>query len=157
MKYEIKGMLPVHLDEVLAIERVSFPTPWSRQAFLGELNHNGFAVYFVCLQESRVIGYAGMWVIYGEAHITSIAVHPDYRGQKLGRALLEKLMQQAVKKGADRITLEVRPSNGPAQKLYQEMGFAPVGVRKGYYTDTNEDAIIMWKRLFNDTSKLRSC
>ena len=145
-----------HLDEVLSIERVSFPTPWSRQAFLGELSHNDFASYFVCLHHNHVIGYAGMWVIYGEAHITSIAVHIEYRGKKLGRALLEEMMQQAMNKGADRIALEVRPSNEPAQKLYQKLGFTPVGVRKGYYTDTNEDAIIMWKRLFNNTSELHS-
>ncbi|MBC7335045.1 MAG: ribosomal protein S18-alanine N-acetyltransferase [Clostridia bacterium] len=136
-----------HLDQVLQIERVSFPTPWSRQAFLSELYHNDFAHYYVCLLDGRVVGYAGMWVILDEAHVTNVAVHPQYRGQQIGQRLLAYLLGEAAGRGAARITLEVRPSNQPAQHLYQKLGFKPVGVRKGYYTDTHEDAIIMWRRL----------
>jgi ribosomal-protein-alanine N-acetyltransferase len=136
-----------HLDQVLQIERVSFPTPWSRQAFLSELYHNDFAHYYVYLLDGLVVGYAGMWVILDEAHVTNVAVHPQYRGKQVGEKLLHHLLGEAAARGAGRITLEVRPSNQPAQHLYQKLGFKPVGVRKGYYTDTHEDAIIMWRRL----------
>ncbi|NLC77048.1 MAG: ribosomal protein S18-alanine N-acetyltransferase [Clostridia bacterium] len=138
-----------HLDQVLAIEKVSFPTPWSRNSYLRELSDNQFAHYYVCLQGEQVIGYMGMWIIIDEAHITTIAVHPDFRGQRLGKTLLEELMMRAVMLGADKITLEVRPSNLPAQRLYRKVGFVPAGLRKGYYTDTKEDAIIMWKHLLD--------
>jgi ribosomal-protein-alanine N-acetyltransferase len=138
-----------HLDQVLDIEQVSFPTPWSRNSYLRELSDNQFAYYYVCLQGEQVVGYMGMWIIIDEAHVTTIAVHPDFRGRQLGRYLLEELMLRAVVLGADKITLEVRPSNEPAQKLYRRVGFVPAGLRKGYYSDTKEDAIIMWKHLLD--------
>ena len=112
--YRIVPMGESHLDEVLAIEKVSFPTPWSRSAFLGELFDNQFAYYYVCLKESRVVGYAGMWIILDEAHVTNIAIHPHFRGRKLGKLLLMEIMRQAVSR-AEKITLEVRPSNKVAQ------------------------------------------
>lgn len=147
LEFEIVEMQEKHLTGVLETEQVSFPTPWSKQAFLSEIRENGFAHYYVGLIGNKVAGYAGMWIIIDEAHITNIAVHPNYRGQKLGKALLVHLMREALSLGAERITLEVRPSNTIAQQLYRKLGFAPVGIRKGYYTDTNEDAIIMWKNL----------
>lgn len=147
--YRIVPMGESHLDEVLAIEKVSFPTPWSRSAFLGELFDNQFAYYYVCLKEGRVVGYAGMWIILDEAHVTNIAIHPHFRGRKLGKLLLMEIMRQAVCLGAEKITLEVRPSNKVAQKLYRQLGFVAAGIRKGYYSDTLEDAIIMWKHLYD--------
>lgn len=138
-----------HLEQVLAIERVSFPTPWSRNAYLRELSDNQFAYYYVCLHGEQVVGYMGMWIVIDEAHVTTIAVHPDFRRRQLGRRLLEELMARAVILGADKITLEVRPSNEPAKKLYRRVGFVPAGLRKGYYSDTKEDAIIMWKHLLD--------
>lgn len=148
-KLIIKSMEKEHLEQVLAIERVSFPTPWSRNTYLRELSDNQFAHYFVCTQGEQVVGYMGMWIVIDEAHVTTIAVHPDYRRRQLGRMLLEELMVRAVLLGADKITLEVRPSNEPARKLYQRVGFVPAGLRKGYYSDTKEDAIIMWKHLLD--------
>lgn len=145
----IAPMKQEHLEQVLAIEARSFPTPWSRQSYLGEIRDNQFAHYFVCLREGQVLGYGGMWLIVDEAHITTIAVHPEYRGRDLGKIILGDLMAKAIGLGADKITLEVRISNLVAQKLYQRMGFVPVGLRKGYYTDTQEDAIIMWKHLLS--------
>lgn len=146
-EYYIEPMRVEHLDEVLAIERASFPTPWSKYAFLGEIRDNRFAHYYVGLYNGRVAAYGGMWVILDEAHITNIAVSPEHRSLKLGKAMLITLMQKAAYLGADKITLEVRPSNYIAQSLYRSLGFVPTGVRKGYYTDTQEDAIIMWRYL----------
>lgn len=136
-----------HLKQVVAIEKVSFPTPWSYEAFYSEIKENSFAHYFTALLNGIVVGYAGMWIILDEAHVTNVAVHPDCRRQRVGRCLMDELMRQALLRGADRITLEVRPSNTAALKLYEDLGFEPAGVRKGYYTDTREDAIIMWKQL----------
>ncbi len=134
-----------HITAVVDIERRSFPTPWSERAFLSELTQNAYAHYLVALSGERVIGYAGMWLILDEAHVTNIAVHPNYRGQQVGELLLSALEQRAFDHGCHRMTLEVRPSNPVAQKLYRKHGFAPRGLRPGYYTDTHEDAIIMWK------------
>lgn len=153
MELEQIDFLPLkeeNLEELLKIERVSFPTPWSKQAFLSEINQNSLAYYCICLYHDQIIGYGGMWIIIDEAHVTNVAVHPDFRGQKVGEAIMMHLMGMALIKGAYRMTLEVRPSNFSAQKLYQRIGFKAVGRRKGYYTDTKEDAIIMWKTLIEN-------
>lgn len=134
-----------HLPEVLAIERVSFPTPWTRQAFVFEILYNECARYVVALAGGRVVGYAGMWVLVDEAHLTNIAVHPEWRGLGLGRALMEEMLARARSFGVRAMTLEVRPSNLPAVRLYASLGFVERGRRKGYYADTGEDALIMWK------------
>jgi len=134
-----------HLSEVLAIEQESFPTPWSRYAFYGELL-NDFAYYIVAICGDKVVGYAGMWLITDESHITNLAVHPDYRQRGIGRYLMQELENQSVTLGAKSMTLEVRPSNSIAKGLYSSMGFFQEGWRRGYYSDTGEDALIMWKR-----------
>lgn len=144
MNYQLVKMKLEHIPGVLQIEQVSFPTPWSQQAFTYEITNNTFAHYLVALQQDKVIGYAGMWLVLDEAHITNVAVHPEYRGKKLGEALMIKTMRQAVLLGAVRMTLEVRPSNHAARELYKKLGFKEKGLRKRYYTDTNEDAVIMW-------------
>ncbi len=133
------------LDEVVEIERLSYRTPWSRRAFLSELRDNAYADYIVARQGGRVVGYAGMWLLCDEAHITNIAVHPAYRGRKIGDLLLTHLERRAAQRGMKSMTLEVRPSNPVAQALYSKHGFVPRGIRRGYYSDTREDAIIMWK------------
>ncbi len=134
-----------HLDQVLEIEKASFPTPWSRDAFKGEILQNDFAHYIVAVYDSAVIGYGGMWIILDEAHITNVAVRPDLRGKSIGKVLMLEIIRQAVVRGANSMTLEVRPSNKAARKLYHGLGFIERGLRKRYYSDTNEDAIIMWK------------
>jgi ribosomal-protein-alanine N-acetyltransferase len=149
---QIVPMEEHHLDEVVQIEQGSFPTPWSKEAYYKEIKENSFAYYYVYLVEEQVVGYAGMWIIIDEAHITNIAVHPKFRGQKIAQALLINLMQRAIGLGAEQITLEVRPSNKVAQRVYGKLGFCPVGIRKGYYTDNKEDAIIMWKNLYENKS-----
>lgn len=133
------------IPAVLEIERRSFPTPWSERAFLSELTQNAYAHYVVGLVGGRVVAYGGMWLILDEAHVTNIAVHPDFRGHGLGHRLLLELERRAASHGCTRMTLEVRPSNAKAQKLYRQHGFEARGLRPGYYTDTHEDAIIMWK------------
>lgn len=134
-----------HLDQVLEIEKASFPTPWSRDAFNGEILQNDFAHYIVAVYDSAVIGYGGMWIILDEAHITNVAVRPDLRGRSIGKFLMLEIIRQAVVRGANSMTLEVRPSNSAARKLYHGLGFIERGLRKRYYSDNNEDAIIMWK------------
>lgn len=141
----IQPMAVEDLDGVLEIERVSFPTPWSRAAYYRELTDNSYAHYLVAKAGDLVAGYAGMWVLLDEAHVTNIAVRPQYRRRGIGEALMLEMMAIARDKSAARMTLEVRPSNKTAQKLYQKLGFVPRGIRKRYYSDTKEDAIVMWK------------
>ncbi|EPZ44192.1 hypothetical protein N007_11755 [Alicyclobacillus acidoterrestris ATCC 49025] len=140
----IRRMLLQDLDQVLQVERRAFTAPWSRAAFLGELVENKLARYVVAELDGRVVGYGGLWLILDEGHVTNIAVDPDYRGRKLGDKLLRTLMSLCAANGGRKMTLEVRVSNTVAQNLYRKYGFERVGLRKGYYTDNKEDAIIMW-------------
>lgn len=133
-----------HIPEVLKVERASFVTPWSAHAFTYELLHNELSYYTVALVDGQVVGYAGMWMILDEAHVTNIAVAPEYRHRKIGYRLMCHLINKARSEGINRMTLEVRPSNIYARRLYKSLGFEERGMRKNYYTDTNEDAIIMW-------------
>ncbi|HHY61492.1 MAG: ribosomal protein S18-alanine N-acetyltransferase [Bacillota bacterium] len=133
------------LDRVLDIERLSFSLPWSRHAFVDELLMNDQAVYMVVRDSDGVaMGYGGMWLILDEAHITNVAVHPEYRRRGVGRAIMVALMETAVLRGARRMTLETRLSNVPAQELYRSLGFVAAGVRPRYYLDDHEDALVMW-------------
>lgn len=131
-----------HLDQVCGIEKISFSTPWSRLSFVSELQ-NDLAWYLVALENETVAGYAGMWLILDEAHVTNLAVHPLYRGRGIGSALMGGLIWLAVCLGAVRMTLEVRVSNAAAIKLYEKLGFRREGRRRGYYTNPKEDALIM--------------
>lgn len=146
-KLTIRRMLLHDLDEVLRVEHRSFTAPWSRQAFLGELVENRLARYIVAEYDGHVAGYAGLWMIMDEGHVTNIAVDPDYRGLKMGERLLRTLISMCMASGGRKMTLEVRVSNEIAKNLYHKYGFERVGIRKGYYTDNQEDAIIMWADL----------
>jgi ribosomal-protein-alanine N-acetyltransferase len=141
----VRDMYLSDLEAVLRIERGSFPTPWSRAAFQSELVDNTFAVYLVLQLHGRVVAYGGMWLILDEAHVTNVAVDPEFRGHGFGEQMMRGLMTRALQQGARRMTLEVRRSNVVAQNLYRKLGFVQLGVRRGYYTDTHEDALIMWK------------
>ncbi|WP_123053318.1 ribosomal protein S18-alanine N-acetyltransferase [Clostridium sp. JN-1] len=143
---EIISFKREHIESVLVIDFLSFPTPWSRKSFEIELESNSFSRYIVAKKDGIIIGYAGMWIILDESHITNIAVHPDYRGISAGSALLESLIELSKSESVNSMTLEVRKSNLIAQKLYHKYGFIEEGLRKGYYQDNKEDAIIMWKR-----------
>lgn len=133
------------LDAVVAVERSAFLTPWSRDAFVSEVADNDLACYLVAEQGREVIGYAGCWIIFDEAHVTNVAVLPAWRGRGVGAGLMAALIAVAKKLGARRMTLEVRPANLAARRLYDRLGFAAYGLRPGYYADTGEDALIMWR------------
>lgn len=141
------------LPQIEVVENSSFSAPWPRQAFYNELIHNQFARYTVITVEGKVVGYCGCWLILDEAHITNIAIHPDYRGQGLGEAILTYVMALAKTLGANKMTLEVRVSNLVAQSLYEKLGFERSGIRPGYYTDNQEDAIIMWVTLNEQSTR----
>jgi ribosomal-protein-alanine acetyltransferase len=142
----IRAMTVFDIDDVLEIEKRSFATPWSRQAFESEIGKNLCARYIVARINGKVAGYAGMWLIIDECHITNVAVHPDYRGMHIGDAMMKYLVNTGMAKGVTTMTLEVRKTNYVAQNLYKKYGFEPVGVRQKYYGDNGEDAIIMLKR-----------
>ena len=146
MQPEISPMRVEDLEEVLKIEDLSFPTPWSCNSFLYELLENERAIYLVAKSPlGNVIGYVGIWVIFDEGHITNLAVHPGYRRQGVGKALMLALVEAVRKRDVRHLTLEVRRTNLAAQDLYQKLGFVHMGVRRKYYLDNNEDALIMWK------------
>lgn len=135
-------MALIDLPEVMAIERASFTPPWSFLLFLKELKTNEFAHYFVA-KTDKVVGYIGIWVVLDEMHITNFAVDPNCRRQGVGRKLMETILGLAPVYSTKEITLEVRVSNSGAKNLYKDFGFVEVGIRPGYYTDNNEDALIM--------------
>jgi len=135
------------IDRICAVEKASFTTPWSKEAFRKELSTNRFAHYYVLELGKEIVGYAGMWIILDEAHVTNVAIHPKYRGLKLGELLMRSLMANAKILGAKSMTLEVRVSNDVAQRLYRKLNFKEQGIRKKYYADTMEDALIMWVKL----------
>ena len=125
------------------IERQSFSTPWPANAFREELTSNRMARYIVARLDGEIAGYAGLWVVVDEGHITTFGVHPERRRRGVGKRMLLHLAELTVRLGGERMTLEVRASNAAAQALYAQFGFLPAGVRRGYYTDDGEDAIVM--------------
>lgn len=151
MTYFLRQMQTWDLEQVVEIEEQSFSGPWSKFIFQCELADNEFAHYLVVTtgqDTKKVLGYGGIWVIIDEAHLTNLAIKPEYRGRKLGELLLKGLEVIAIEKGALRMTLEVRVSNKRAQGLYRKLGFVPAGIRPKYYVVGNEDALIMWKEFF---------
>jgi [ribosomal protein S18]-alanine N-acetyltransferase len=137
---------PMRLYDVAAvqvIERLSFSTPWPTYAFEQELTTNRMAHYVVARLGGRVVGFAGIWLMVDEAHITTFGVHPDWRRRGIGRRILVELFEIASRIGAIRMTLEVRASNEAAQQLYRGFGFEVTGRRIAYYTDDGEDAYVM--------------
>ena len=141
---QIDVMAQGDLPAVLRIEGVSFSTSWPANAFSNEIRDNKLAHYFVGRLDGEIVAYGGIWVILEDSHITTIAVHPDFRGRRLGEVMLLKLLGEAIAQGASWITLEVRESNDVAQKLYRKYGFTTVSTRRGYYSDNGENALVMW-------------
>lgn len=132
------------VNAVYEIEKQSFTLAWTKEAFEQEMLKNEFAYYVLAETAEGVIGYCGMWLVMDEAHITNIAISPQQRGNKYGEALMKEAMDQARAQGAKLMTLEARVSNIAALNLYKKLGFQNGGIRKGYYTDNQEDAIVMW-------------
>ena len=143
MDYMVRPMTLGDLPQVIEIERESFPSPWSEDYFRHELEVNQVARYLVVCRGLLISGYIGVWLIVGEIHFTTIAVRPSDRRRGLGELLLISAIELALEYGAHFITLEVNESNLPARNLYRKYGFAEMGVRPGYYTETGADAIIM--------------
>jgi ribosomal-protein-alanine N-acetyltransferase len=145
---------PMQLHDVpvvAAIDQVSFPSPWSESTYRQELRTNQAAHLYVAEQHSElkgtaeIVGYIGFWYIVDEVHISTIAVHPDRRRLGIGRMILNHALEQARAMGAELATLEVRESNSGAIQLYRAFGFTLKGRRAGYYRDTDEDALVMFK------------
>ena len=144
VEVHISPMRRRHLRSVLRIEAQVYPTPWSHGLFVSELALRSTRAYVVARVGREVVGYAGMMMALSDGHVTTIAVDPDWQRQGVATRLLIALAREAIVRGATALTLEVRLSHHRAQRLYQRFGFTAVGVRKGYYADTGEDALIMW-------------
>jgi len=143
-RLQIEAMRVEDVPAVLQIESVSFTTAWPANAFSNELSENKLAHYYVGRIDGKIIAYGGIWVILEDSHITTIAVEPGHRGRGLGEQMLIHLLDEAMERGASWITLEVRESNDVAQRLYRKYGFTNVSVRRAYYSDNNENAVVMW-------------
>lgn len=150
----LRYMTVEDIPAVLEIDRLSFASPWSQRSYEFELYDNANAHMIVLVAPpsggvsgangaGQIVGYAGMWMIDGEAHVSTLAVHPDWRGQRLGEVLLAGLLSRAMIDRAEYSVLEVRVSNAPAIALYQKYEYVIVGRRKGYYRDNSEDAFLM--------------
>ena len=140
----IVGMRRRHLRGVMKIETQVAPRPWTSSLFLSELALRSSRAYFVARVGRDVVGYGGLMMTIDDGHVTTLSVDPAWHRHKIGTRLLLALAREAIARGAHALTLEVRLSNHGAQDLYRRFGFEPVGVRKGYYVETNEDALIMW-------------
>lgn len=184
MPFKIERMSADDIPEVLEIDRHSFLTPWPAEAYRREVEYPSNNLYVVLrrirsvqdaspehralfqnwlpafrdgyrVRRNRVVGYAGLWIVTDEAHITTIAVAPQERGQKLGELILSELVQYAMTHGANWMTLEARVSNTVAQSLYHKYTFKEAGYRRRYYTDDGEDAVVMWTDRL-DTEEFRN-
>jgi ribosomal-protein-alanine N-acetyltransferase len=134
-----------HVPAVVRIERRTSTNPWSGDLFRGELAlPEPSRAYRVAKLGGRLVGYGGLMFVLDEAHVTTLSVHPDHQGQGIGTRLLAALVHEARDRGTRSLTLEVRASNEAAQALYRRFGFAPAGVRRNYYAEVGEDAVIMW-------------
>lgn len=154
----IETLKAEHVPAILEIEKLANSAPWSERSFRGEID-NPQSVFIVAIdsssesqshrtpqgERSRIVGYAGLWVVVDEGHITTVAVAPEHRRQGIARRLIEELLKRGKERGVACATLEVRASNEAAIRLYEGFGFVRSAKRKGYYPDNKEDAVIMWK------------
>jgi ribosomal-protein-alanine N-acetyltransferase len=137
---------PDQIDDVLAVEEASFTNPWTREMYLSELENRGVSFCFVAKEESgRVVGFCSFWRVLDELHINNLAVLPDTRRSGIASALLKHVLREGARLGAERATLEVRRSNDAARLLYERFGFSIAGVRRNYYSNPAEDALILWR------------
>ena len=152
MQYHIRKAEPRDVKPLAELDARCFAAPWSEQSFEEDVVKNPLAFYLVAeSEEGDIIGYAGVWMIVGEGHITNVAASPDHRRCGVARTVLTQLFDICeTQHGIDAFTLEVRPSNDPAIALYESFGFQTAGRRKGYYEDNGEDALIMWRQVVNE-------
>ena len=143
-----RRMTPDDVEAVHKIEVASFPSPWTLDSFHYEMRENKFSYYLVAEdEEGTIVGFCGMWLVIDSAQITNVAVIESARGKKIGEGLMREAMRVAKEHEVDVMSLEVRVSNEVAQNLYRKLGFQDGGIRKGYYTDNQEDALVMWVNL----------
>lgn len=133
------------ISAIAEMEKICFTTPWSEDSIRQELTQNENALYVVAEEAGQPIGYAGLWQIMDEGHITNVAVLPAWRKWKIGTLILSAMLHLGEERGICSFTLEVRSSNEAARRLYQNFGFKEAGLRRGYYQDNGEDALIMWR------------
>lgn len=141
---QIVPLAESHLPEILLIEKQTNSAPWSEVSFRNELDHP-YGVFRVALASGKVVGYGGVWLVIDEIHITTIAVDPAQQRQGIGRRLMEVLLEEGEKRGGTCSTLEVRAGNAAAIGLYEGLGFVRAALRKRYYPDNKEDAVVMWR------------
>ncbi len=133
------------LDGIAALEQECFASPWSRESLYRDMTENQMAEYFVAELDGEVVGYLGIWLVSEEGYINNVAVSPSHRRRQIGSALIGAMLEATQAEGIIAHTLEVRASNEAAKGLYKKFGFKEAGLRKGYYEDNGEDAIIMWR------------
>ncbi|MCR5481858.1 MAG: ribosomal protein S18-alanine N-acetyltransferase [Clostridia bacterium] len=139
-----KAVLP-DAETMAELDKICFADPWSTESFRSEIETNNRSLYQIAEMDGVFAGYAGLWKILDEGHITNVAVAPEFRRRGIGEAMLTRLIELAEAEDIMKFTLEVRISNLQAQALYEKLGFEPAGLRKGYYLDNREDAVIMWR------------
>lgn len=146
MMIKIDGLRKSDPPQLAGLDKRCFVIPWSEKAFEDEVN-NKLAHYFIARDGEKIVGYAGFWEVCGEGDITNVAVEEEYRRQHIGSMLIEAMLREAADMKLELLTLEVRRSNLAAQNLYKKYGFNEIGMRKGYYSDNREDAIIMTRTM----------
>jgi len=139
------------LDAVLQIETATFTNPWTREMYLREMDNPRVSYIYLLRpdadnRDGAVAGFCSFWLVFDELHINNLAIRPEFRRQGMATALLEQAMALAAREGARRATLEVRRSNAPARRVYERLGFEVAGVRRNYYANPTEDALILWRR-----------
>jgi ribosomal-protein-alanine N-acetyltransferase len=143
----LEPLVDSHLDDVLRIERELFPAPWTEAMFRQEVEEKWLSRSFVALLDGLIVGYVVSWFLRGEVHVLNLAVAKEYQRRGIARKMLAAILEVAKDENCHLVTLEVRVSNDPAKFLYMSMDFAPVGIRRRYYHDNDEDALVMSKRL----------
>jgi len=134
------------IDDILRIESISFTNPWTREMYLSELEHRDVSFFYIARDAvGEAVGFCSCWLVLDEIHINNLAVLPEQRRSGVASALIEHVLKEGGARGAHRATLEVRRSNEPARKLYEKFGFTVTGVRRGYYTRPDEDALVLWR------------
>ena len=144
-----EGLHEAQLPAILEIENVVNGSPWSERSFRNEIDHP-HGLFRVALEDGAVVGYGGVWLVIDEAHVTNVAVAPAFQRRGIGRRLMIELLRAARDKGMSCATLEVRAGNAPALHLYESLGFERTAVRRGYYPDNKEDAVVMWRHRLDD-------
>ncbi len=147
MNWSIERTLALDdLDEIVAIEQASFNNPWTRDMYLRELQNPDVSfLYILRSADAGIVAFCSFWLVLDEVHINNLAVRLDFRGQGVGKTLLERVLVEAANRGAQRATLEVRRSNEAARRLYERLGFAVAATRPNYYASPPEDALILWR------------